>query len=259
MSFVSFSESQVAKAVFDSISLMPEDASRVALLFASKHIAEVKIILQQVCLTTNPRILDIGCGTGVTISAIKLLLPCAECHAMDRFIEFSASLSREAGETSQIIDRLSGLGIIVFQGSFSDTDLYLGFDFDCITSFDVIEHLCQPLELISFANRHLNPSGKVVIGTPNQVHLLNRVRSVLGMNTWENFSYWISDIPFFGHVRELTPSEIKSLPFDSAVFFCLYYVNWPLSRLSAILRLFLHPFFSIPGFGLYMIAVYKKF
>lgn len=258
MSTLSLPDECISNAVNHSISLMPKSAANVARGFAQKNIAEVKAILRAVSHMTSPRILDIGCGTGVTISAIKLLLPNAECYGMDRFEEFSPALNREAGSTPQIVERLSKLGVIVIQASFSDVDLLPASKFDCITTFDVIEHLSEPLDLLGFIDRHLKPSSCVVIGTPNQVHLLNRVRSLLGLNTWEDFAYWLSDSPFFGHVRELTPYELSILPFRSACHSYTCYINWPLSRLHVFLRIFLVPFFSIPGFGLYMTAVYKN-
>ena len=123
----------------------------------------------------------------------------------------------------------------------------------------MIEHLLDPGPLFEFIERSLKPSGILILSTPNQVHLINRVKCLFGLNTWEDFSYWLSSGPFYGHVRELTPHEISLLPFRNMAFSTLKYNSWPLNRLNPLLHMLLKPIFLIPGFGLHMFAIYQKF
>ena len=48
----------------------------------------------------------------------------------------------------------------------------------------------------------------IFISTPNQLHLLNRIRALFGINIWENFDYYYNSDTYFGHVREFTSSEM---------------------------------------------------
>jgi len=44
---------------------------------------------------------------------------------------------------------------------------YIGEKFDTVVLGDVIEHVNNPVDLIRFAKRHLNPGGEIIAKTPN--------------------------------------------------------------------------------------------
>lgn len=62
--------------------------------------------------------------------------------------------------------------------------------FDCVISFQVIEHIKQDLEFVREIHRVLRPGGKVILTTPNRPMSLTR-------NPW--------------HVREYLPDELQNL------------------------------------------------
>lgn len=75
---------------------------------------------------------------------------------------------------------------------------------DCISTFDSIEHWHHsPKQLFEEVTRVLKPGGRFVIGAPNAVNLLKRIRVLLGKSnyvSWKEFYY--NGNPFRGHVRE---------------------------------------------------------
>ena len=48
---------------------------------------------------------------------------------------------------------------------------YLGEKFDTVVLGDVIEHVNNPVDLIRFAKRHLNPGGEIIAKTPNPYYI----------------------------------------------------------------------------------------
>ena len=253
-----FSDQDIRSAVAHVLTSMADGPRSVASAFAQKYLDEVKVIIESVSHLQSPRILDVGCGLGVTISAVKFLIPSSDCHVLDRFVEFSPDLNRQAGDFHAIVHRLNEANISVHQGLFTDDWQELSSRFDCVTSFDVIEHLYDPCSLLAFMESCLVSSGICLIGTPNQVHLFNRIRALFGRNTWEDFSYWISREPFFGHIRELTPNEMRLLPFDKLRYRSLSFSNWPLARLPRYMRIVLAPFLAPGSLSLYMVSKYSK-
>lgn len=62
--------------------------------------------------------------------------------------------------------------------------------YDCVVSFQVIEHIAKDFDMLSEIYRVLRPGGKLIISTPNRDMSLTR-------NPW--------------HVREYSPDEFKNL------------------------------------------------
>lgn len=101
-----------------------------------------------------------------------------------------------------------------------ETDLLsCSFDFvsdnyiDTIVSFDCLEHLHHsPKKLLELAVAKLAPKGKLIIGIPNAVNLLKRLKVLLGRSNLGSFEeFYYQGNPFTGHIRELTKSELLRL------------------------------------------------
>lgn len=156
-------------------------------------------------------VLDVGGGSGNLCVLVKTILGC-NVSMVDRLDEFDDEHERVMGNRQDVIDRLQEANI-----KFIDADPFVDIyceteKFDMILNFDVIEHLPHGVPgFIEKMYQLLKSGGSLILSTPNQVHLKNRVSALLGKNTWEDFDYYITTEQFFGHVRELTCKELEFL------------------------------------------------
>lgn len=94
--------------------------------------------------------LDVGCANGVFVNAAREL-----------------GIDAEGVELSEIaVAEARGCGLPVRVGTLAD--IPSGENYDCITAFDVLEHVTDPGLFLSQLVSLLKPSGMVVITVPNQ-------------------------------------------------------------------------------------------
>ena len=177
------------------------------------------------------RLLDIGGGLGINAIILTKLFG-YQCTVVDRLEEFRTEHQRVVGDKKALVERLARFGVQVDEVNFMQHSFpYPTGSFSVITCFSVIEHLLEsPRKLIARAAELLGPSGILIVGTPNQVHLYNRIKVVFGKNTWEDFDYYYSAKAFYGHIRELIPEELAQMVSrDPGLKFCgIVYSNYPL-------------------------------
>lgn len=177
-----------------------------------KHIFEVGKIVQSIGEKPRATVLDFGCGAGVNAILLSTIYG-IQVSVVDRFDEFEVEHKRTAGDVDIVTDRLESVGVQVIRGSFDNLSAALaGVAFDIVTSFDVIEHIGNgPSIFVTALMEAVRPSGSLLLGTPNQQHIFNRVKALAGLNTWEDFGTWYEGNPFYGHVRELLVSDLKQI------------------------------------------------
>lgn len=119
------------------------------------------------------RVLEIGTGTGYGIDIIS---PCA-----DRFVTLDKFRSAE-------------LGVLPANVEFCEATVpplpFADATFDCVVSFQVIEHIKRDRLFVEEVRRVLKPGGLFIVSTPNRPMSLTR-------NPW--------------HVREYSAKEFKTL------------------------------------------------
>jgi len=238
-----------------------------------KHLFEVALILE-LRTSEKPKLLDVGGGMGVNAIILSYLFG-YECTVIDRYFEFLPEHNREVGDKFAVSERLRHFGVDVCEQNFTEVGFpYSSESFHVITCFDVIEHFnFSPKKLISEMAAMLKTSGNLLIGTPNQVHLYNRIKALLGKNTWEDFEYFYSAKHFYGHIREFTPGEFETVMSrePSLKFNKLFFSNYPIESkktflnakfghlpATAIRRLVMMVNYVVPNLNYYMVAVSTK-
>ena len=258
---------KIKKYYDEIIKSFPGESDEVFRFFYWKHLFEVKSILKISSKINKEkiRLLDVGGGMGINTMILSELFG-YDCTVVDRMDEFSDEADRVEGNFSSIEHRLKSKGVNLIKRNFienglSSSDNY----FDIITCFSVIEHLpFSPRPVLNKMNNYLNDGGFIVVGTPNQVHLVNRIKCLFGINTWEDFDYISNSEDFFGHVREYTSKELKDLVHRSNnnnEEVKMLYSNYPLyshyNKLNIILKLFVAPLIVLYNFLCFLIPSSK--
>jgi SAM-dependent methyltransferase len=106
------------------------------------------------------RALDIGCGTGVTLQALKHRFPL--CHTTGLEVQPAiAVLAQEAGCADRV---LAGDVLDPTEVDFPEAS------FDLILVSHVLEHFAEPGSVLKRVQRWLAPGGQVLVALPNVRH-----------------------------------------------------------------------------------------
>ncbi len=116
------------------------------------RILELFIRVPAMPSAANGKILDIGCGSGDTLSLLKLI-------GWDVY-----GLDIDDGAIKEAHKR--GLHKVSL-GSYKDLKNYPDNNFDVIRLYHVIEHLDDPGSCLTLAYKKLKQGGEIIIGTPN--------------------------------------------------------------------------------------------
>jgi ubiquinone/menaquinone biosynthesis C-methylase UbiE len=136
-------------------------------LYAGMHEYQIERLSE--IIEQGARVLDVGCGDGRT----TFLLSCLRLSPRVIGIDIQAIALRFA----RLMTETRSVSLPFVQAD----ALRLPFrssSFDCVTMFDVIEHLPREVvpDLLLETRRVLRSDGRVVITTPNRRSLRNRVR-----------------------------------------------------------------------------------
>ena len=134
------------------------------------HRHYIKYISKQIKKINKPKILDIGCGTGSFLYCCEKSL---KKSILDG-VEYDQRLIEQA--------RLNLRNAKISQGT-AEKLPYDDSVFDVVTSFQVIEHVVNPDNMILEIRRVLKPNGIMVITTPNLNGLGRRVHG----STWTGY------------------------------------------------------------------------
>lgn len=202
---------QIKTALEEIAKKLGQPANNTIMLEAyGKFAFEIDLILKNIG-SDKAKILDIGGGMGVNLLCVKKILPKAELFLIDRFNEYKEG--NPMGESESGIRILKDSGISVTNQDFwSNSQLpFESNSFDVVTIFDVIEHLPgSPMAILKEIKRILKPDGKIILGGPNSISLMKRVKLFVGKHPYMPFDLWIGE-NYYSHYREYDKNEYKKL------------------------------------------------
>jgi 2-polyprenyl-3-methyl-5-hydroxy-6-metoxy-1,4-benzoquinol methylase len=145
------------------------------------------------------RILDVGCGSGDTLSQLRTIG--WECYGID--------IDKKAVEVAH----KRGLANVSL-GSYEDIQAYPDNFFDAIRLYHVIEHLEDPQKCLSLCYKKLKKNGEIIMGTPNA----HSVARFMFGTFWYNL-----DCP--RHVYVFSPKTLRNISLrakfkDIEIIFC---------------------------------------
>jgi SAM-dependent methyltransferase len=184
--------------------------ARDTLLFHNrgKHLVEISLILEH--LPPGGSVLDIGGGMGVNLLAVSGLRQ-AKLHLIDRFEEYDADNPMGHREVGLRLLRAAGVHVTK-QDFWPEPKLPVEPNsLDVITLFDVVEHLPgSPLPLLDAVCHALKSQGTLILGGPNSVELVKRVKLALGRHPYMPFDLWVQN-RYYSHYREYDAREYEKL------------------------------------------------
>lgn len=160
------------------------------------------------------RVLDIGCGVGIVPLTLKKMGYSAE--GLEYYIfpknkkgEFSTKAFEDADSLKK---KWRELSLAIHEDDVLRDNLnHLG-KFDLVISEALIEHLKDPRTFLERVNSLLENDGYLILTTPNQTKLINRLRFLFGQSVYWPISEFYSDgETFIGHWREYTMNELQQI------------------------------------------------
>ncbi len=151
----------------------------------AKYYAELTVVVDVLNAlskgsSSRLKLLDVGGGSGNFAWLVKDLFD-LDVFMVDRQTEFAPELGRVMGDSDGVIQRMSKKEITFSGADPVSEEFLIDETFDVIVNFDVIEHLlCGVPLFVEKLSKKLTDTGYLIISTPNQVHLLNRFKSLLG-------------------------------------------------------------------------------
>jgi len=158
-------------------------------------------------LPRGASILDFGCGPCDKTAILQALgFECAGCD------DLQEPWHEKPGQRDSILAFARDSGIDFRLNNDSRIPFEAG-RFDMVMMHDVLEHIHDsPRELLNDLLEMTTPEGLLFVTVPNQVNIRKRVEVLLGrtnLTAYETF-YW-SDIPWRGHVREYVRDDLVKL------------------------------------------------
>lgn len=153
---------------------------------------------------SESRVLDTGAYTGAFALSLARL-------GLD--VTVTEAFSLYGGAFDGIRRLLEREGVTVVDLDVTAPDAQVGSRFDLVANMAMVEHLAHtPRPLMENLKRHLRPTGRLVLDTPNVAAWPKRVEALLGRSTLPPLeTVYRSAEPFTGHHREYTPDDVRRL------------------------------------------------
>ena len=151
-------------------------------------------ILSMLDKNVNKKIIDLGCGNGSL--AHELINRGFDVYGVDASVSGIEIAKKDFPERFFVCDL----------SSYELPKMLQNKNFDTVISTEIIEHLYNPHQYISFCKTLLNNNGEIILSTPYHGYLKNLIISIL--NKWDNHhtALWVG-----GHIKFWSKRTIESL------------------------------------------------
>ncbi len=129
--------------------------------------ARLQSVLEMVVASSATRILDVACGRGMLLEAIRNAMPHALCQGCD--------ISEAA------LEHTRALGFNAVAANVEDGLPFEDEAFDLVIFGEVIEHLVDPDAALLHLSRVLERGGRLIVTTPNIAAWFNRLLLLVGI------------------------------------------------------------------------------
>jgi len=119
-----------------------------------------RLIIENLDLKGNERVLDAGCGDGYYLKLLHTLYPNLELYGID--IDTKALAVANINLEKELKDKK----IIIYKRSINETEFKANF-FDAVFSTEVLEHVPDDLGAVKEVKRVLKENGKYIFTVPN--------------------------------------------------------------------------------------------
>jgi SAM-dependent methyltransferase len=203
-------------------------------LFGSKGYVPAKLRRE---LSKNAAILDVGCGTGQFLEDISDFPNRRGCDVSEEALRLTAQ--RNPGIA---LARMEPNGALPFAEV----------QFDCVTLFDVIEHVTEDRTLLQKISARLKAGGILVLSTPNTRSVGRRIKGRRWFAYRDETHCNVQELPYFEELLDSCGFAVKDVRYDG-LWDAPYFLPtpWPERLLFQLPSVLLFRFAAIrhPGFG----------
>lgn len=129
------------------------------------HSGVAQSLCETAALTRDSRVLEVGCGTGNYVAALRNLVGC-ECSGVDPSNDM----------LTQARARTDTAGVHFSRGTAEHLE-FPSDSFDLVFSVDVVHHIVERAAFFHEAARAVQPGGRICTVTENEDHLEGRIHS----------------------------------------------------------------------------------
>ena len=166
----------------------------------------------------NYKVADLGSGYSFFLAFLRYSLKNSDLYMVDDFKNLDKFHRRNIKKNKKTLnDYLPKINNFLKKNNIKKKDLnfenetikFNNNSLDIVTSFHCIEHFHNsPKPFLKECYRILKPNGTLILAVPNAVNLRKRISVLFGhSNYYRLYDYW-NNIPYNGHVREPTKSEL---------------------------------------------------
>ena len=185
----------------------------------------IRLSLMYLDHSTPGKLLDVGCGSGVRLAQLQALGWEVQGQEVD------PEAVRHAREDSGVVVHLGALEDIKFAKD----------SFDCVTLNHVVEHVPDPIRLITECRRILRSNGVLVIVTPNASSFAHK-----------HFGPFWRGLEPPRHIRLFSPKTLSAIAVKAG------FANWKSWTTVAHAKLFGHGSLFIKDGGILSSALGKR-